>query len=107
MVVIFVQSKLRTDILKLYPNNAEREEAGKCWSIQGVLSCLLFLTDERGRGRDNEALDVGDGVRVVMVSRDGRLTTFGVAVETLKRCREAMVEKEEVKKGAGKKHNRG
>ncbi len=89
-----MQSKMRSTITAMYPQDAPPAEALKCWSISNVKSCLLFLTDERGRGHDNEALDVEGGMPVVPVSRDARATTFGIAMATLKRCRETITAKD-------------
>ena len=98
LVVLFVQSKLRSDIVRKYTGSALKKEASKCWEVEGAVSCLLYLTDERGRGEDNEALDVGASAKVVPVSRDARLATYGVALETLKRCWEIVSQKERTKK---------
>jgi hypothetical protein len=99
-VCVFLQSKKRKDVLakyhRQYPAGALAAEAEKCWSVKGVPSCLLYLTDERGRDKDrkkpipeNEPLYREEGVGVVPVSRGSYLHTYGVALETLKRCREA------------------
>lgn len=99
-VVIYVQSKSRSTIAAMYPRDALPAGCLKCWRVSNVQSCLLFLTDERGRGHDNEALDVEGGMHVVPVSWP---TTFGIAVATLKRCRETVIVKEAGHKKAKKR----
>lgn len=89
VVVIFVLSKLRSTITQRYPKGALAVEAGKCWKVDGVDLVLLFLTDERGHGNDNEVLD-GGGMPVVPVSRNARLATYGVAIAAIKRLREVV-----------------
>ena len=93
-VVMYVHSRLRSSIQGMYESGVLKKEAGKCWCISLVKSCLLFITDEEGRGKGNEALDVGSATRVVPVSRHARTTTVGISTTTLKRCREAIVMKE-------------
>ena len=93
-VCVFLQSKKRSDVLaeyhRQYPEAALGADAGKCCSVKGEPSCLLNLTDERGRGQDNEPLHTEKGIDVVTVSRGSYLHTYGVAMESLKRCREAL-----------------
>ena len=98
LVVLFVQSKKRASIISSYNADKLAKEAGKCWEVEGVRSCLLYLTDERGHNQDNESLEVGASVRVVPVSREAHLLTYGVALGTIKRCRDTNDQLDRAKK---------
>ena len=85
-VCIFIQSKQNVATMEghtgIYPLSGLDVAASKCWNVEGVPSCLLYITDERDSGCDNEVLDVGDGlVKVVTASRNSHISTFGIIME--------------------------
>lgn len=117
-VVLYVQSKDRSRAARAYPTGAPKQEAGKCWDVPGVESCLRDLKKEagrcwdvpglesclidfidgRGRAEVGELLEVGSDTEVLTVPRDSRLISYGVAMATVKRCREVMEQNAQQKK---------